>query len=303
MVDIQADLQKTPVVGIGTAVERNRERLSPADERLVRQLLADPARAAFLSAAELASQTGVHEATAVRLAKKLGYDGYPELRADLQAELLKVSEAGDRVLRRLARAGTGDVLGDLIDSERAMLQSLREHVTQDQIDAAARALISAERVFLFGRGHATALVELVDRRLRRSGFATVTLPFEGRDLAEHVVSLRRADAVLAFAFHGEPPGLTPLLEHAHVVGAISVLVSDLAGPLLGTKPTLVLAAPRGADEEFLTLGVPMAISNALVLTIARLDEGRSIETLDQLSGLIARFTGVPEERSRRRGTK
>jgi DNA-binding MurR/RpiR family transcriptional regulator len=274
--------------------------LTEADERLVRTLLAHPTEAAFLSAAELSQRSCVHLASAVRLAQKLGFAGYPELRASLQAELVSASEPADRVRKRLSQM-EDNILGALVASEVAALLELPRHVDQNQLEEAARSLIGAERVYLFGRGHATALVDLMDRRLRRSGFATMPLPFEGRDLAEHVLALRETDTVLAFAFHRTPSGLTPLLAHAKAVGANSVLVSDLLGPLLRPQPDVVLAAPRGTEAEFQTLSVPMALLNALILTIARLDDNRSLKALDSLSDLLERFTEDQHDPSETQG--
>jgi DNA-binding MurR/RpiR family transcriptional regulator len=83
-----------------TALERYQQELTEADERLLKVLLANKAEAAFLSAAELSKRAGVHQASAVRLAQKLGYRGYPELRAALQAEFVAPAE---RVRNRLKR--------------------------------------------------------------------------------------------------------------------------------------------------------------------------------------------------------
>jgi len=268
-----------------TALERYQQELTEADERLLKVLLANKAEAAFLSAAELSKRAGVHQASAVRLAQKLGYRGYPELRAALQAEFVAPAE---RVRNRLASL-SGEVLPALVESETALLAELTHHVRQADLDAAARTLIGARRVFLFARGHATALLEWAERRLRRSGFETVPLKSEGRDLAEGVLGLGEGDALLAFAFHRTPPGLRALLEHAHEVGAPSILVSNALGPLLRPRPGLLLVAPRGEGEAFATLTVPFVVLNALVLAVARLDEGRSLGSLERLSKLLERF--------------
>ena len=263
--------------------------LTEADERLVRVLLANPTESAFLSAAELSKRAGVHQASAVRLAQKLGYSGYPELRTALQAELVGAKEPSERVRKRLSHM-ENDVLRQLVDSEAEALLDLPNHVSQSQLEDAARLLISGGRVLIFARGHATALANLMDRRLRRSGFDSRPVPFEGRDLAEHVLTLEPSDVVLAFAFHRTPPGILPLLAHAEEVGAKTLVISDLIGLLLRPQPTLLLSAPRGEEAEFQTLSVPMALLNALVLTIARLDDNRSLRALDRSADLIERFT-------------
>ncbi len=271
-------------------IEQYDGRLTAADRRLVQELLSNPAEGAFLSAADLAKRVGVHSAAAVRLARKLGFSGYPELRSQLQSQLLAESGPADRVRHRLAHLDDETILDALVTSEIVALRDLNQHVSQARIDEAAEALIRARKVFLFGHGHAVAIVELMLRRLRRSGLDVVVLIGPGRELAERALPLGSDDALLAFAFHSVPPGLASLMTHARKAGAATLFISDLIGPMFRPKPDILLAAPRGGmAEEFQTSAVPTLICNALVLAIARLDRGRSLRALDQLNGLIEAF--------------
>lgn len=281
-------------MSLRSAIQEHDGRLSAADQRLIRELLTNPAEAAFLSAADLAGRGGVHQAAATRLAKKLGYRGYPHLRADLQAELLDTIGPGERVRRRLAQASGDGLLASVVADEIAALSELTSQLSQAHLDTAARMVAAAERVFLYGHGHATALVDLLDRRLRRSGHLTVSLVGPPRDLAERSALLTSRDVMVAFAFHRRPPGLRTILEHAGATGAPSVLISDPSGPLLRPQPTILLAARRGPETEFQSLTVPMAICNALVLTLAQLDPG-SVAALDRLTSLIDKFEDEGKE--------
>lgn len=271
-----------------TLVEQHRDRLTPADRRVLDVLLSHPTEAAFLRAEEIADRAGVHQASATRLAKRLGYAGYPELRSDLQSELLGGIGPGERVRRRLEHAEGGDLLQALVADELASLAELPRHVSQPQLDDVAGRLTRARRVFLFGQGNATVLVELMQRRLRRFGIDTITLDGPGRDLAEQLLALTAEDAVLTFAFRRAPTSLEPLLGYAAERGAPTVLVTDTVSGLQ-PAPTVVLAAPRGSGREFQSLTVPMALANALLLTIARQAPDSSISSLDRLGALLERF--------------
>lgn len=269
-------------------VAQQEHNLSASDQQVIQVLLSDPATMAFLSAAEIAERVGVHESTVVRLAKKLGYEGYKELRNDLRQDIAPA----ERMRRRLASTNE---LSALIAEEIATLQDLVNTISQAQLDEVALKIIAARRIYLFAQGHSTALVDLMDRRLRRYGFDTVVLRYQRRDLAEHLMTLGERDVVLAFAFRVRPPGLSALLKYAARIGATTIVISDMLGVLLRPQPDLLLAARRGAEDQYLTLTVPMAICNALILTIARLDEGRSIERLDRLSDLIQFFDHEDQE--------
>lgn len=262
------------------------ERITPAEKQLVRVLFANPTESAFLSATKLAERAGVHPATAVRLAKKLGFRGYPDMREVLREDIVQRSEPAERIRQRLARSESDNILANLAESEIATLREISNHVTQNQIDTVAKTLIAANRIYIFAQGHATALADLMDRRLRRSGHNTVLLKSQGRDLAEHLLTINQNDAVLSFAFHVPPPGLFLVLKQAETVNAKSILISDSLGLSLNVRPTILLAAPRGEESEYQTLTVPMAICNSIVLTLAKLDKGQSFQALDDLSKLM-----------------
>ena len=275
-------------MALRSLIEQHRDRLTPADRRVLDVLLSHPTEAAFLRAEEIADRAGVHQASATRLAKRLGYAGYPELRSELQSELLGGIGPGERVRRRLEHAEGGDLLQALVTDELASLTELPRHVDQTQLDDVAVRLSGARRVFLFGQGNSTVLVELMQRRLRRFGIDTVVLDGPGRDLAEQLLVLTAEDVVLAFAFRRAPTSLEPLLGHAAERGVATVLVTDTV-TALRPAPTVVLAAPRGSGREFQSRTVPMALANALLLTIARQAPDSSISSLDRLGALLERF--------------
>lgn len=58
--------------------------LSRSQQRIATCLLTSYDEAAFLSAADLARRLQMSEATVVRFAKAIGYDGFPELRRAIQ---------------------------------------------------------------------------------------------------------------------------------------------------------------------------------------------------------------------------
>src|SRR3546814_16150001 len=89
------------------------------------------------------------------------------------------------------------------------------------------------------------------------------------------MALGPEDVVVGFAFRREPRGLGALFEHAREHGARTVLISGMVGAIIRPKPDFLLAAPRGRREEFQSLNVPMVVCNALILTIAKVDEERS----------------------------
>src|SRR5689334_18681145 len=105
--------------------------MSVSEKRVLSVLLRD-AEAATFTAAEVAARATTHESTVVRLAQKLGYRGYPELRADLARDAGTATAAAT-----VMRAASGYDLASFVTDESQSLAALPESVSQADMDAAA----------------------------------------------------------------------------------------------------------------------------------------------------------------------
>jgi DNA-binding MurR/RpiR family transcriptional regulator len=273
-------------------VQEAAETLTPSERQLVKQLIANPRDIALATASELASRVGVHEATASRLARKLGYPSYSGFRNAIQQEFIVKTDPAVRVRNTLDQTTSGDLLADLIGREIEALTALPRYVDMARLSQAARVLLDARRIFVFARGNAEALGVQVERRLRRMGLQVFALRGDARDSAEQVLTMEKGDAVIGFVFRRQPKLYAPLLEHVRAVGGKSIIVAGSIGPSLAPKADHLLFAPRsGSQEGFQTLTVPMAIANALVLAMAAEDKRGALEKLETLGQLIAAFEG------------
>src|SRR3546814_13167457 len=119
-------------------LSRHSTRLTEADTRLLDVLIQDPIRAAMQNGKDVSQRAGVHPASAVRLARRLGFKGYPEFRSFLQANLTEgdgdFESSAARMAARLVQAESHGLLSSILDSEIAALQigraSCRERVVQ-----------------------------------------------------------------------------------------------------------------------------------------------------------------------------
>ena len=260
-------------------------RLTGSDRALVSWILNNTEGAVYLSSAQLAGQAEVHASTVVRLARKLGYDGYPAMREHIRAD------AGARTVsqQKLDRIETGSNLSALVASEIAALTAVTSSITQELVDEAAQILAQAETVHIIGRGSAAPLTAHLERRLRRNGVRTeVALNLQWRDLAEHTVGLRRSDAVVIFAFQAPaslPDGYASLVAHASQVGAKTLVVADATGPILRPRPDLLLSVSR-PDEGFMQLRTgPMLVTEAIAMTLAHINPKHTIDEFEALDRL------------------
>jgi len=238
----------------------------------------------MMPAVDVAAQADVHESTVIRLAQKLGYSGYPEMREAIRGDVRELDEPHSRLVKLNTQRGYD--LTSLVTAEANALLRLPDHLAQAELDAAAALLLNAGHVVIHGNHFAAPLTTFLDRRLRLLGFRTSSLAgMGGRELAEHAVTLGEADVLFAFALRREPGGLQTLLDRCQQVGAQSIVITDTHGLSFNPRPTHTLVAPRGVDEDFRTQVVPYMVCYALQLALYNLAPERCEDAMNAVDAL------------------
>ena len=287
-IDTQPDVPRF----LADLVALNSSKLTEADARLLEVLMSDPVRAAMDNGKEVSSRAGVHPASAVRLARRLGFAGYPEFRTFLQNNLVDAG-TGDfenpaaRMAARLIRAQEGKLLSTILDSEIAALQQVRTSVSDADIRAFSEALRDARRIFVLGRSHAATLSSLIALRLKRSGYDATDLGSHMPILSETLSTMSDKDVVWLLSFRSPSPVILDIRAVAALTGAKTLVLSDVNGSRIDPPADLQISVSRGGVGQSQSLVVPMTIANAIILDLASIDEGKSLTALDRFKAFRA----------------
>lgn len=271
-------------------ISEHYKELTKSERKIANYLRHNQEESAFLSAGELAKRLDLSEATMVRFARTLGFDSYPALRTALQETFRQRVSHARRLRSRLdnLREG-GDIFERLVTSEIDFLTESLHTLDRDALHAAVELLRTHQRVFVFGLGPSTSLVDLLEIRLTRSARHVVPLRISGREMLEPLLLMNESDLLIAIGFFDVTAELQLVLEHAKQKNTPVILVTDTLGPLVGGKADLVLAARRGPVSSFHSLTVPMTIINALLLALSSADQEKVMSNLDKLDQLRERL--------------
>jgi DNA-binding MurR/RpiR family transcriptional regulator len=268
-------------------------KLTDADQELIHIILGEPSEAVYLSSAELASKAAVHASTVVRLARKLGFDGFPEMRQKLRQDVEFKKNSSDKIRQRIDLIEKGSNLSDLIESEIAAIAAISNTVSQNQIDEVVNKIYKAKSIFIVGRGSAAPLMTHFERRLRRSGIqCRVALNLQRRDLAEQLIGIQKGDAIVVFGFqsiNSLPSGYSSLIESAKSIGAHSIAIGDSTILTARPKPDIVLSVSRPKEGVMQLRSGPMLICEALAMTLLHKKSKKAVRGVESLEHLRANF--------------
>ena len=276
--------------------------LAPAEQQVVRFVLANPSEVLFLTAGELGDAAGTSDATVVRTAKTLGYSGLPELRRHLGQSLTRQTAPSARLGVTLERIGTAHhrSIDQAVTEGVEQIQEMYRRLRPADLEVAVHALLGARQVVTWGLGTSGLAAEYAATRLTRRGLLVRHSADTGFRLADALLPLTGDDAVLAYLPGNLNRDAETLFRHAARVGADIVLVTSSLSARLSERVLVTLPAPMADTKvtgEILTASL---VTDILVTAIAGRTVERSTATAELLTQLRGELGEKPVRGSRGR---
>lgn len=277
--------------GIRESVLNHHAELTPRQRAVADFLLGNLPEAPFLSIPELARRSRTSEATVVRLAQRLGYGGFSDLKARLQEELReKVApppgspEAGEL----FTRDPTEDTLTAVARQEVENIRETVGRLDRQLFALAARAMYRADHIYSFGLGISSYMAELLAYLLTQVGGRATPLSRRYSSPFEQLFSLRASDLLCVFSF---PPYSKPTIELAREAserGIPTLAITDLPTAPAARVSRLVLTVQSRNLMFTNSVAAVTVLLNSLVTEIARTDRERAAATASRITRLLAR---------------
>ena len=236
--------------------------LTRAERRVAETVLARPEVVAFGTVAELAAASEAGAATVVRLAGKLGFDGFTQLQAAVQSDMARrLRPAAERIRNPVP----DNVLSRAAHLELDNVQATLAAVEPDVFDRAVDLLSMLERGAYVLSGEAERGVALqfeMELAVVRPGVGSIF----GTEVAvaRSVALLVPGDVVLAIDLRRYERWLLDAAERAVDGGAVLVAVTDsLLSPLARRASATFVVSAGGAGPFDSHVGT-LALLNALV---------------------------------------
>jgi DNA-binding MurR/RpiR family transcriptional regulator len=276
--------------------------LSPTELRVARFFLDQRDALLLGSAIDLAAQAGASDATVVRTARSLGFDGLSDLRAAALTDLTNLSPSpSGRLQRTLEQAGTDPVsaLDHVLATHEEGLRRLREPAFADRFQEVVAVLQAAKRCHVFGVGPSGAVARYAALQFNRIGLSAEAMTESGIGLADRLIGLAKGDALLMIAYAPIYREIVVCLKRAAALGIPVVLISDSLGPFVAAQVHIVLPVPRGRAGNLSMHGATMVAIEALVTALAAGRRDKALATLEALAGI----RGTLDKDWRKRGVQ
>ena len=263
------------------SIQQKYDQLSDSHKLVADYVLKNPESATLLTVSELAKQIGTSDATLVRFAREVGFEGYKQMREHLAEYIRRAIYAQKPSLEQPPR--TGGVLERVKDLDLAYITRTIEGVDPGRFQRLADEISQAKRVFCLGWRISSFLAEFLAFQLTRLGLNSRPVVRERRSLLEQVLNLKKGDILIVFDL---------LLYSREVYDAVAYVSTKLKEVKIATFTNdplaqivqysdlpffLDLSGQR--DFSIISLTAPMCLINALVEKIIAQNPQRAQKAL------------------------
>lgn len=202
--------------------------LSPAEQRVARLVVADPADAARRTITDLATSAETSEATVIRFCRSVGMEGYPQLRIRLAAEAARRVEPPD------ARVVGGDIppgadfaqiIATIAFNDARAVEETAEQLDPAVCEQVADAINSAGRIDIYGASASGFVALDFQQKLHRIGRTAFYWPDVHTALTSAAL-LGKGDVAVGISHTGTTSDVVEVLEQAHARGATTVALTN-----------------------------------------------------------------------------
>jgi len=244
--DDSPDLENIPYK-CALSIKAVYDNLKTAEKKAVNYIITHPKIIAGLTIEECSKKAGCSEATIVRLSKRLGYRGFPQLKKDfaqnkpdhdyLEYEEIEKSDDPYQVLKKVFKSSV------------SAIKDTFKIINKQEFEKALQVLLEAKRIMFCGVGDGALVAMEAYQRFTRIGVHCFTHTDPDLQLVQ-TLQLEKDDVLIAISYSGRSKTVVETAKHAKAAGAIVVALTNYPVSPLTKKSDIILQT--AAFSRYLT---------------------------------------------------
>lgn len=256
------------------AVVRNKyDELSKSHKKIAQFMLKNYEKVADMSAVQVAEAVGISEATVVRFAMFLGFDGYIEFRKTLKEYLSRKLTTIERINNTTDVDSNQSVPVNETIVKNAFKKDMRairdtfENFDIETFEACVNILLNARRVLIVGFRSVSFLADYLSYYLSILLDDVRLINQKVNNYYGNLVKTDERDVVLAISFPRYSQSALEAVEYAKEKKAKIIVISDNAHAPLNQFADHILLAKSNGFSFVDSFVAPMSLINALIVAV------------------------------------
>ncbi len=200
--------------------------MGPAERRVADYILEHPDDILCMSISELSALCECGDATLVRFSRRLSLDGFGMLKIGLAGELRQISSIGGDIKKD---DSPYKIFDSRIHDITAALRNTETVLDKDKLDRAARCIMAADRIVIFGLGNSASVAKDAEHKFLRIGLCAQACTDNHMQaiIASH---LKRGNVAIGISHSGISRDVVDALKLSKASGATTICITNFGKP-------------------------------------------------------------------------
>lgn len=229
--------------------------MGPSEKKVAEYILEHPQEILNLSITELAALSGSTEATVFRFSKRLGFDGYPEMKIGLIRDISTTSKLDSKITKN---DSCFEIFHKRINDISIALWDTESVLEPKELEKAARAIMSAKRIAIFGLGNSAAVAQDAAHKFLRLGLDAQCCCDNHMQaiIASH---LDRQSVAIGISHSGASKDIIEALQFSKIGRATTICITNYANsPIVENADIALFTKSQETEHSILAMSSRIA---------------------------------------------
>lgn len=258
--------------------------MSKSHKKLASFVIDHYEQAAFMTAAKLGRAVGISEATVVRFAYALGYDGYPAFQEALAEWVKNKLGVMQNLGTQYGQSSQSEILNSVLRADMEKIEDTIGHIDIQAFEMAVEIILGAKHVYIIGLRSCKPLAEFLHFYLNMiRGDVYLLDSTSTSETFEQMLRINELDVVIGISFPRYSMRTLKAMEMANDKNAKVVTITDTVHSPMCLYSSCNLLARSDMVSIVDSLVAPLSLINALVVAMCLRrpdDVKKSLESLE-----------------------
>ncbi len=259
-------------------------KMSKSHKKLATFVIDHYEQAAFMTAAKMAKTVDISEATVVRFAYALEYDGYPEFQASLANWVKKKLNSVQSIGAKYGSSTQAEILTSVLSADIEKIEDTIEHIDAQAFETAVDIILGAKHVYIIGLRSCKPMAQFLHFYLNIiRGDVNLIDSTSTSETFEQMLRINEKDVVIGISFPRYSMRTLKAMEMANDKNAKVITITDTIHSPMCLYSSCNLLARSDMVSIVDSLVAPLSVINALVVTMCLKrpdDVRRNLESLE-----------------------
>ena len=262
--------------------------LNDTNKKIADFILQNPEMATFSSLVEISKNVGVSDATLVRFARELGYNGFKELREDLLDYIRRIIYPTQKssIINATDKHPSIDLI---MKKDIEYITKTMSNIDRQDFDNLIQLILSAKRIFCMGWGISSFLAEYLSFSLQLLSFNAIPVIRERRPLVQQLLFMEKDDLLIAFDLLLYSAEVLEAVEYVHNKNVGSTVVTFTNQPITQIaqySDLNFLIDMSGHEFMLISLTAPFCLINAVLEQTAAKSTAKTETALKEFQQVV-----------------